>query len=201
MDMVTEEESRLRRLAKVSKEGALSSHRAHLLSDLDGFCVHPKYGMSILDVEKVKAELESYDVDGSGTIDKGEFYCFIRNIFGAKDKYDIPEKILEEFWKMLNAGDSGEVTLEQFLAFFWKYFWTRGLDTPGAQISILDCIGRVPTWSEERIVEIAFGNLLQTLARGLEVEDSGNAGDKECVEPEPASKKLIRAVLLRILGK
>lgn len=47
----------------------------------------------------------------------------------------------QEFWKMLNAGDSGEVTLEQFLAFFWKYFWTRGLDTPGAQISIVSPTG------------------------------------------------------------
>lgn len=73
---------------------------------------------------------------------------------------------------MLDTDQKGEVTLEEFVGFFWKYFWTRGGDVPGAQLSLvsmarsgllysrssqLDCIGRVPTWSEERINGIAFG--------------------------------------------
>ncbi|EER09675.1 hypothetical protein Pmar_PMAR022427, partial [Perkinsus marinus ATCC 50983] len=75
--------------------------------------------MSILDVEKVKKELDSYDADNSGTIDREEFNTFIRNVFGAKDKYDIPARRLEEFWKMLDTDQKGEVTLEEFVGFFW----------------------------------------------------------------------------------
>ncbi|EER05063.1 hypothetical protein Pmar_PMAR026497 [Perkinsus marinus ATCC 50983] len=160
-----------------------------------------KYGMSILDVEKVKKELDSYDADNSGTIDREEFNTFIRNVFGAKDKYDIPARRLEEFWKMLDTDQKGEVTLEEFVGFFWKYFWTRGGDVPGAQLSLLDCIGRVPTWSEERINGIAFGHLLNRLNDALEGEESESDEDKGCVEPEPVSLKLVKAVLLRILEK
>ncbi|KAF4742936.1 hypothetical protein FOZ63_015199 [Perkinsus olseni] len=199
MHIATEEESRLRQLAK-------------------------RYGMSILDVEKIKQEFDKYDVDASGAIEKEEFHSIVRNILGAKEKYDLSQKRLEEFWKMLDADDSGSVTLEEFLGFFWKYFWTRGGDVPGAQVNLLDCIGRVPPWSDERIEEIALGGFLATLGDIDSDEDDAEESEDEdedgkqpwpristqlpffipeeaCIEPESARSKLVRTVLSKIVEK
>ncbi|KAF4689075.1 hypothetical protein FOZ60_002108 [Perkinsus olseni] len=170
-----------------------------------------------------------------GAIEKEEFHSIVRNILGAKEKYDLSQKRLEvipnsdvEFWKMLDADDSGSVTLEEFLGFFWKYFWTRGGDVPGAQVNLLDCIGRVPPWSDERIEEIALGEacsgtassciacspamadilggFLATLGDIDSDDDAEESEDEDedeeaCIEPESARSKLVRTVLSKIVEK
>lgn len=95
--MLTEDERRIRRLAarhNVSKEYVGSIWRL----------------------------FESYDKDGSGTVDMEEFRDMLHRALKVPAHLDLPASRVRYFWSEIDTDGSGTVVFEEFLAWWVKYF-------------------------------------------------------------------------------
>eukprot|EP00397_Hematodinium_sp_SG-2012_P032626 GEMP01034753.1.p1 GENE.GEMP01034753.1~~GEMP01034753.1.p1 ORF type:complete len:399 (+),score=71.63 GEMP01034753.1:85-1281(+) len=94
------------------------------------FCVPPahrslralgrKYNISIPAVEHLRARFDQIDLNGSGYIDYSEFRLLMRNLFNAKDVYDLPDRRIWSYWCALDANGDGMVTFDEYLLWYYR---------------------------------------------------------------------------------
>lgn len=81
-----------------------------------------KYKISPLLVDKIKKKFDSFDVDGSKSIDFEEFGPMIAKLLGVQSTSDIPLDRVLRFWQELDQDDDGNVNFEEFTEWYVKYF-------------------------------------------------------------------------------
>mmetsp|Transcript_13269 Transcript_13269/g.42800 ORF Transcript_13269/g.42800 Transcript_13269/m.42800 type:complete len:216 (+) Transcript_13269:1-648(+) len=80
-----------------------------------------KHELSFIDIEVLYNRFHYIDKDGSGTIEEQEFRVLLMQIFGAKDRWDIPVQRLTFFWQQVDHDNSGAVDFEEFIIWFKRY--------------------------------------------------------------------------------
>ena len=89
-----------------------------------------KYDCSVLDLDRVKAKFDYFDLDHSGFIDPEEFQNMMCQLMRCSTKSDLPQSRLERFWKEADKNGDGEIDFEEFLEWYIKYFGTAYSNGP-----------------------------------------------------------------------
>eukprot|EP00397_Hematodinium_sp_SG-2012_P035656 GEMP01038380.1.p1 GENE.GEMP01038380.1~~GEMP01038380.1.p1 ORF type:complete len:361 (+),score=66.34 GEMP01038380.1:85-1167(+) len=63
---------------------------------------------------------DQIDLNGSGYIDYSEFRLLMRNLFNAKDVYDLPDRRIWSYWCALDANGDGMVTFDEYLLWYYR---------------------------------------------------------------------------------
>ncbi|CAE7858062.1 unnamed protein product, partial [Symbiodinium necroappetens] len=61
-----------------------------------------KHHCSCLDLDKVKLQYDSYDLDKSGVIEYGEFELMMLKLLHVNNKSDLPQNRIQRFWQELD---------------------------------------------------------------------------------------------------
>mmetsp|Transcript_48220 Transcript_48220/g.109312 ORF Transcript_48220/g.109312 Transcript_48220/m.109312 type:complete len:119 (+) Transcript_48220:423-779(+) len=80
----------------------------------------------------------------------------LRQLLGAKDFFDVPQRRLEDFWSIVDRDGSGNITFPEFVAFYVKFFTRQsegGVGRKERQMTLLDSVGPVGPWNESRLDE------------------------------------------------
>jgi len=93
-----------------------------------------KHGLSCVMLEDLHQFFTQHDKDGSGAIKRQEFDELMSRLHGSKDAYDLPQGRLLSFWDQADLDGNGEITFEEFLAWFIRYFVTSDLDAIVASV-------------------------------------------------------------------
>lgn len=81
-----------------------------------------KHHCSCLDLDKVKLQYDSYDLDKSGVIEYGEFELMMLKLLHVNNKSDLPQNRIQRFWQELDKDRSGSVDFSEFTEWYLKYF-------------------------------------------------------------------------------
>jgi len=81
-----------------------------------------EYNYNLVDVEAVKEVFDKFDVDKSGSIDEEEFRKCIYTLLGASQPSDIPDNKMKRFWVEIDTDKNGDVSLEEFVLWYFKMF-------------------------------------------------------------------------------
>lgn len=100
-----------------------------------------KYSLTIVDIEKLKNSFDRFDEDGSGAIDLEEFENVLRVLMKIPSHIQIPPNRVRQFWVETDIDRSGEVSFEEFLIFYTRYF---GNDSVFPALALYRSLRRVP---------------------------------------------------------
>eukprot|EP00930_Biecheleria_cincta_P026089 TRINITY_DN1844_c0_g1_i8.p1 TRINITY_DN1844_c0_g1~~TRINITY_DN1844_c0_g1_i8.p1 ORF type:complete len:669 (-),score=184.44 TRINITY_DN1844_c0_g1_i8:244-2250(-) len=81
-----------------------------------------EYGVSVVDVEKLKRVFDKFDVDKSGTIDKDEFKAVICSLMKAEDASQVSHSMLNRYWKEADGNNDGLLELQEFMVWHFNFF-------------------------------------------------------------------------------
>mmetsp|Transcript_52585 Transcript_52585/g.117892 ORF Transcript_52585/g.117892 Transcript_52585/m.117892 type:complete len:336 (-) Transcript_52585:12-1019(-) len=81
-----------------------------------------KHQCSCLDLDKVKMQFDSYDLDKSGVIEYGEFELMMRQLLHVSRTSDLPQQRILRFWHELDKDGNGSVDFSEFTEWYLKYF-------------------------------------------------------------------------------
>jgi Ca2+-binding EF-hand superfamily protein len=81
-----------------------------------------KHGIDAPQIDKIQKRFDEFDVDGSGTIDFGEFMQMLVFVLRAKSVDDISSDRANRFWQEIDVDGSGEIEFPEFVEWFVKYF-------------------------------------------------------------------------------
>mmetsp|Transcript_65299 Transcript_65299/g.115892 ORF Transcript_65299/g.115892 Transcript_65299/m.115892 type:complete len:340 (+) Transcript_65299:75-1094(+) len=81
-----------------------------------------RYELSPVDVDKIKAKFDSFDLDKSGEIEYCEFAGMMQLLLNVEHAGDIPPDRMTRFWKEIDTDNSGGVDFPEFLEWYVKYF-------------------------------------------------------------------------------
>lgn len=95
-----------------------------LLNDEERFVrrIARKFGVPLLEVEKVKSHFDSFDSDGSGHIEETEFNQLLGKLLNLNDEDALPESRVKSFWRELDDDCSGVVEFHEFIPWYLGYF-------------------------------------------------------------------------------
>jgi len=99
-----------------------------LLSDEQRFIrrIARKFRVRVLDIEAVKKHFDSFDTDGSGSIEYAEFYKLLGLLLNLTDIAALPESRVKSFWRELDDDHSGVVEFQEFIPWYIGYFGGYG---------------------------------------------------------------------------
>eukprot|EP00439_Symbiodinium_sp_Y106_P022975 s3049_g2.t2 len=117
----------------------LSWYRDHMFSlqasptgqpgDGIAFGLAKKYQCSCIDLDRVKAQFDNFDLDKSGVIEYNEFENMIQKLLHCPRKSDLPPHRMQRFWHEIDrdrngisARNAAGVLLCEFTAWYLKYF-------------------------------------------------------------------------------
>jgi len=81
-------------------------------------------------LDKVKREFDKFDKDGSGGIDKFEFFDMMKIIMKAKDDDDVNTERVKTFWNQ-SAKDGISMKFPEFVKWYLQLFHTGDRDVDG----------------------------------------------------------------------
>lgn len=81
-----------------------------------------RFGLNAGEMDHMKVMFDKFDTDRSGQIDPDEFRHLLGVLLKCPAGMEIPENRVEHLWKDCDADQSGLVDLEEFIAFYIKYF-------------------------------------------------------------------------------
>jgi Ca2+-binding EF-hand superfamily protein len=79
-------------------------------------------GIPLVDLDMYKRNFDKFDADGSGTIDREEFYDMLLKCLKLPKRIGMPSKRVQQLWLAADADKSGDVDFEEFVVFYYKYF-------------------------------------------------------------------------------
>mmetsp|Transcript_18925 Transcript_18925/g.35472 ORF Transcript_18925/g.35472 Transcript_18925/m.35472 type:complete len:361 (+) Transcript_18925:71-1153(+) len=81
-----------------------------------------KHKCSCIDLDKIKLQYDSYDLDKSGVIEYNEFELMMLKLLHVASKSDLPQNRIQRFWAELDRDRSGAVDFSEFTEWYLKYF-------------------------------------------------------------------------------
>eukprot|EP00928_Gymnodinium_smaydae_P091496 TRINITY_DN75206_c0_g1_i1.p1 TRINITY_DN75206_c0_g1~~TRINITY_DN75206_c0_g1_i1.p1 ORF type:complete len:384 (+),score=54.02 TRINITY_DN75206_c0_g1_i1:60-1154(+) len=81
-----------------------------------------QYNVTEVQMEKIKRQFDTYDLDRSGYIEYEEFVQMMLQKLGVADAADISRPRLRKFWKEIDSDGSGQVDFSEFFTWYQKYF-------------------------------------------------------------------------------
>jgi len=81
-----------------------------------------KHGLTVPEIDVYKKAFDSFDGDGSGHIEIGEFEHLLHQLMKLPVHTQIPPKRLRQFWAETDIDQSGSICFEEFVVFYRKYF-------------------------------------------------------------------------------
>jgi len=84
--------------------------------------VSDKLGLHILDVEKVWRQFAKLDADNSGALSKEEFAILITSQMTDGGDVEVPQKIIDTFWRDVDSAKAGLVRFATFAEWYFRFF-------------------------------------------------------------------------------
>jgi len=81
-----------------------------------------KLGLSIPEIENLKSSFDRFDEDNSGAIDMHEFENVLGVLLKVPPHVQIPPCRIRRFWQEMDADNSGQISFEEFVAFYLNHF-------------------------------------------------------------------------------
>eukprot|EP00440_Ansanella_granifera_P022011 gb/GFBE01023897.1/.p1 GENE.gb/GFBE01023897.1/~~gb/GFBE01023897.1/.p1 ORF type:complete len:376 (+),score=67.46 gb/GFBE01023897.1/:1-1128(+) len=81
-----------------------------------------KFGTSPVELDRVKAKFDLFDLDKSGLIEYDEFEQMMFQLLNCSSKSDLPKNRMLRFWSEIDRDGSGSVDFEEFTQWWLKYF-------------------------------------------------------------------------------
>ncbi|CAD7972505.1 unnamed protein product [Amoebophrya sp. A25] len=78
-----------------------------------------EHNMPIVEVDKIQVVFDFYDEDGSGEMESEEFFQLLHVLTAGAEMTD---KKRQEYWRQLDSDQSGSVTFDEFLVWYWRFF-------------------------------------------------------------------------------
>jgi len=78
--------------------------------------------LPLYEVERLKKVFDSFDQDGSGVIEEGEFRNAIIMLMNVKNPEDVSTKRLRRFWTEVDIDRNGSISFEEFLVWYCNVF-------------------------------------------------------------------------------
>jgi len=101
-----------------------SFNESMLLNDDQRFIrrIARRFGVTVPDIEFVKARFDEFDVDKSGSIEYSEFYALLGVLLNLTDLDSLPESRVKSFWRELDDDNSGNIDFQEFIPWYIGYF-------------------------------------------------------------------------------
>eukprot|EP00931_Biecheleriopsis_adriatica_P006039 TRINITY_DN107501_c0_g1_i1.p1 TRINITY_DN107501_c0_g1~~TRINITY_DN107501_c0_g1_i1.p1 ORF type:complete len:386 (-),score=83.67 TRINITY_DN107501_c0_g1_i1:65-1222(-) len=80
-----------------------------------------KFGTSPVELDRIKAKFDLFDLDKSGFIEFDEFEAMMLKLLKS-GKADLPRNRMQRFWQEIDKDGSGSVDFEEFTEWWLKYF-------------------------------------------------------------------------------
>jgi hypothetical protein len=91
-------------------------------SELEVRKLSRELNMPASEIETFKRHFDSFDADGSGTIDRQEFYEMMLKCLKVPRHIGLPAGRLHQLWVAADTDGSGLINFAEFAVFFSKYF-------------------------------------------------------------------------------
>lgn len=79
-------------------------------------------GIHLQDLERLKKTFDSYDEDGSGTIEKQKFKQVLCKVLRLKDPTELSPQMFQRYWREADADNSGSIDFEEFVLWYNNIF-------------------------------------------------------------------------------
>lgn len=80
------------------------------------------HGLRATEVDYYKSCFDKYDSDGSGMLDREEFYMLLEQLLRIPKGQDLSMTRKRMFWSETDVDGSGSVNFSEFMVFYSKYF-------------------------------------------------------------------------------
>lgn len=84
-----------------------------------------KHGVSLVEIDKIRAIFDSFDLNGSGKIDREEFQVMLMSVFRAKTVDDEPSERANRFWMEIKQDASLTISFPEFCGWYITNFSTQ----------------------------------------------------------------------------
>jgi Ca2+-binding EF-hand superfamily protein len=78
--------------------------------------------MAPTELDRYKRHFDSFDTDGSGAMDRTEFYDMMLKCLKVPKHIGLPTNRVQQLWSAADSDGSGEIDFAEFVVFFSKYF-------------------------------------------------------------------------------
>jgi Ca2+-binding EF-hand superfamily protein len=79
-------------------------------------------GIHLQDLDRLKKTFDSFDEDGSGTIDKPEFKQVLCKVLRLKDPMDVSQQLFQRYWREADVDNSGSIDFGEFALWYNNIF-------------------------------------------------------------------------------
>jgi len=79
-----------------------------------------EYSIDYEEVAKVYVFFQTFDDDGTNSLERSEFEELLIKIHGVQDKSELPQTRLDFFWRQADEDGSGSINFEEFLVWHTK---------------------------------------------------------------------------------
>jgi len=87
-----------------------------------------QYDMTYAQVEQYKKCFDTFDCDGSGAIDRGEFEPLLSKCARLPKGAALPQQRTQTLWRLADLDGSHELDFQEFLVFYKRYFDGNGFE-------------------------------------------------------------------------
>jgi Ca2+-binding EF-hand superfamily protein len=81
-----------------------------------------RLGISLLELDSFKRNFRAFDADGSGKIDRDEFYDMLLKCLKVPKHIGMPSNRVQQLWQAADLDGSGLIDFEEFMVFYSKFF-------------------------------------------------------------------------------
>jgi len=99
-----------------------------------------KFKKPCTEIEAIKQVFDSFDDNGSGTLEFPEFRDLMKKLLRIRDDSALPDNRVRSFWRELDIDNSGEVEFSEFIPWYLTYFDLHGCEQNG--VSPIDAFYR-----------------------------------------------------------
>jgi hypothetical protein len=136
-----------------------------------------KFQVSIVEVDKIRAVFDSFDLNRSGKIDREEFQVMLMCVFKAKTVDDVPSERANRFWMEIKQDASLTISFPEFCSWYIRNFSAQdqGEDFATWPRNCTEHTRGAALWTRAGTRPAPW----QTGSDALEREESGAGGERQ----------------------